>query len=553
MLLSDLVGIDALAAYTLGRVRVGVDLPVYVLATGDVSDGGASMGDAALDMKIVALDPMNTPVGVAVTGRFLLPTGSRKLPLGSGGPGYEAGLAGSQAFGPWQVAMNLGTRGVPQVDLGSTEWGNQLYLRTGVARGIGEKAGVSVEASASSVYASFLSSPATSPLEAMASAWYRVSPAAVLRLGGGTGITEGIGAPAARILVSLAMQPLEVRDRDLDGVVDNDDVCPDVPEDMDAFADLDGCPDFDNDADTIADVVDACVNVAEDADGWEDTDGCPDTRTKVVLHVTDPAGAPIPGVYSGVGEQKGGATLETLVDPGRWIISAGAPDYIGLVESLEIPDGPPVELTRALERDLQGGAVEVLVLGPSGESLEATWILDTQEPQSLNGKVTRANLVPGAHVVRVHAAGYASTTQPVMIQKAKTTTLAVVMQPARVIVRAERLEIRDKVFFDTGKTTIKKVSYSLLDEVARVIVDNPAVQKVRVEGHTDTRGSDVLNLKLSDGRARAVMTYLLKVGVPAERLSSAGFGETRPVDPTENEAAWEQNRRVEFVIEKRAD
>ncbi|HEX7668729.1 MAG TPA: hypothetical protein VF395_04060, partial [Polyangiaceae bacterium] len=65
-------------------------------------------------------------------------------------------------------------------------------------------------------------------------------------------------------------------DRDHDGILDEKDACPDVPEDKDGFEDTDGCPDLDNDQDGILDTLDHCPNDPEDKDGFEDTDGCPD-------------------------------------------------------------------------------------------------------------------------------------------------------------------------------------------------------------------------------------------------------------------------------------
>lgn len=65
-------------------------------------------------------------------------------------------------------------------------------------------------------------------------------------------------------------------DRDGDGVLDGDDGCVDVPEDLDAFKDADGCPELDNDNDGVNDSADRCGTQAEDRDGFEDTDGCPD-------------------------------------------------------------------------------------------------------------------------------------------------------------------------------------------------------------------------------------------------------------------------------------
>jgi outer membrane protein OmpA-like peptidoglycan-associated protein len=68
----------------------------------------------------------------------------------------------------------------------------------------------------------------------------------------------------------------EPGDLDGDGVVDADDACPDVPEDMDGFKDADGCPELDNDNDGIIDGMDSCPMAAEDFDQFADTDGCPD-------------------------------------------------------------------------------------------------------------------------------------------------------------------------------------------------------------------------------------------------------------------------------------
>jgi peptidoglycan-associated lipoprotein len=74
-----------------------------------------------------------------------------------------------------------------------------------------------------------------------------------------------------------------------------------------------------------------------------------------------------------------------------------------------------------------------------------------------------------------------------------------------------------------------------------------------VQGHTDERGSDAYNLDLSDRRAASVRRYLTEHGVTADRLQSHGYGETQPIDPSHGEKAWSKNRRVEFLILKRAN
>jgi len=123
--------------------------------------------------------------------------------------------------------------------------------------------------------------------------------------------------------------------------------------------------------------------------------------------------------------------------------------------------------------------------------------------------------------------------------------------PARVTVGEKKLELKEKVFFDTGKSTIKPESDSLLDEVAAVLNDHPEVKGIQIEGHTDNTGSVALNKKLSKGRAEAVKAYLVKKGVAPDRLTAKGFGPTRPIAPNKTAKGREENRRVEFVITSR--
>ena len=80
------------------------------------------------------------------------------------------------------------------------------------------------------------------------------------------------------------------------------------------------------------------------------------------------------------------------------------------------------------------------------------------------------------------------------------------------------------------------------------IKSNPHLLKIRVEGHTDSDGSDTRNLKLSQLRADAVMNALIDRGVEANRLDSAGFGEMKPVDTNSTPKGKANNRRVEFII-----
>ena len=111
-----------------------------------------------------------------------------------------------------------------------------------------------------------------------------------------------------------------------------------------------------------------------------------------------------------------------------------------------------------------------------------------------------------------------------------------------------KLDILDRVFFKTNKAVIRNVSFELLDNVAMVINNHPEIAQIRVEGHTDGRGSDAYNKKLSQSRAESVVRYLIRKGAKKSRLVAKGFGEVKPIESNESDEGRTANRRVEFVI-----
>jgi OmpA-OmpF porin, OOP family len=119
-----------------------------------------------------------------------------------------------------------------------------------------------------------------------------------------------------------------------------------------------------------------------------------------------------------------------------------------------------------------------------------------------------------------------------------------------VVVTETKIELKQTVFFDTNKATIKKVSFALLDDVSQALIDNPKI-KVEIGGHTDSQGNDSFNLKLSQKRAESVRTYLIKKGVTSDRLAPKGYGENVPIADNRTSDGRAQNRRVEFVITAR--
>jgi uncharacterized protein (TIGR03382 family) len=119
----------------------------------------------------------------------------------------------------------------------------------------------------------------------------------------------------------------------------------------------------------------------------------------------------------------------------------------------------------------------------------------------------------------------------------------------KVKVEGKKIVILDKVYFATRKDVILAKSFPLLKQVGQVLRANPQLTKVRVEGHTDSQGSDASNLDLSQRRANSVRKRLIEQeGIAPERLEAVGYGESRPVDTNKTAKGRENNRRVEFII-----
>ncbi len=105
------------------------------------------------------------------------------------------------------------------------------------------------------------------------------------------------------------------------------------------------------------------------------------------------------------------------------------------------------------------------------------------------------------------------------------------------------------ILFDLGKATIRKESYAVLQNIADIMKEYPNA-KFEIEGHTDSQGSDALNQRLSNDRAASVKDYLTTIGMDASRLTSVGYGESRPIATNATKAGRQQNRRVEISLKK---
>lgn len=272
----------------------------------------------------------------------------------------------------------------------------------------------------------------------------------------------------------------------------------------------------DTDLDGIVDPMDACVNDPEDMDSFEDVDGCPDPDNDQdgILDVSD--GCPLDPEDKDNFEDENGCP-----DPDN--------DGDGL---LDADDQCPLKP------------------GPA-----ATFGCPDNDSDGLANREDECPDEPGPRETRGCPD---KDNDRVPDKRDKCPDVAIDERadparsdgcPAKVIVTAEKIEILDVIYFDYNKSTIKKVSYPLLADIAKVLNENPDLTRIEVGGHTDSDGSDTFNQKLSQGRAEAVVKHLETVGgVAPGRLVSVGYGESKPKVPNDNDANKALNRRVEFVI-----
>lgn len=114
-------------------------------------------------------------------------------------------------------------------------------------------------------------------------------------------------------------------------------------------------------------------------------------------------------------------------------------------------------------------------------------------------------------------------------------------------IRAATAALTATIYFDYDRSDITDDSRAKLDAKVPVLTQNTAV-RIRIAGHTDSRGSDEYNLALGQRRAAAAKRYLTDRGIDGSRIEIVSFGEERPTCTDESEGCWSRNRRDEFEI-----
>ena len=285
------------------------------------------------------------------------------------------------------------------------------------------------------------------------------------------------------------------KDADNDGVSDTKDKCPDTPAGI--KVDDKGCP-RDKDGDGIADYVDACPEVK----GKASAKGCPDKDGDAIVDSEDAC----PTVF-GILAMKGCPDKD-----GDGITDAddACPEMKGSAEYKGCPD---TDGDGVIDSDDLCLTVKGLKSMKGCPDTDADGITDAED---------KCPTVAGI------AANKGCPEIKEEVKKLFTQALAGIQ-------------------FETDKDVIKNSSNSILDNVVKVMNDNPSYL-LGIEGHTDNTGDKTKNLSLSQKRADAVKNYLVKKGIDASRLTAKGFGDTVPVADNKTADGRAKNRRVEFKV-----
>ena len=168
-------------------------------------------------------------------------------------------------------------------------------------------------------------------------------------------------------------------------------------------------------------------------------------------------------------------------------------------------------------------------------------------PRTNNGSYSQRVPKTGLYVFTASKEGFLNTVDSLYYDNDEISPMTknLVMQPIEVGVTV-RLK---NIYFDYNKATLKMESFVELDKVVKFLNENPTVE-IEIEGHTDSDGTDLANLKLSQGRSESVMNYIVSKGISVDRLKAKGFGESKPIDTNSTPEGRANNRRVEFTVLK---
>jgi outer membrane protein OmpA-like peptidoglycan-associated protein len=505
------------------QVVVGLDVPIDLMSGGEYGTPalagkwssqkldfqGIGYVAAHAKWRITRVERgFGVAVGIQIGGGL---SGAASNAAADPGFFYWPMLMLEKRFGPvnqFRIALSGGFRGhavssttLPLRD-GNFADGNVVTYGGGVSWRVLESLDLVAETYGTYLLASNVTSDLKPSAEAVGGIKLFVERNSYLMLGAGARYTKGFEGADERAFLGFVFEP-SIGDRDGDGIKDDIDQCPDDPEDFDGFKDEDGCPDPDNDNDGIPDKDDRCPNVPEDRDGHEDQDGCPESENG------DRDGDGIPDNVDKCPDEPedrdGFQDQDGCPDPDN--DNDGIPDKVD-----QCPNDP---------EDKDGFQDQDGCPDPDNDHDGIPDVNDKcpNEPETYNGFEDEDGCP----------------------------------DKGSVIIQDNNIVILDKIQFAYNSAEILPSSNKILDAVATTLAHHPEFALLEVAGHADERGNDNYNLHLTQDRVNSVVRALVSRGIESSRLRSKGYGEYCPIDPGHNEAAWEQNRRVEFKILKTQD
>jgi outer membrane protein OmpA-like peptidoglycan-associated protein len=498
------VGGVLLASFGLGhRLEAGIAVPLTLLQSGQTVAGAiepslVGVGNVRVGLKAALIDWHGVGAGAAIVAA--VPGGLGTL-THEDGLGGEGRLFGGYRRGPLTVDGRAGFRLRRQQTFYGIALGNELTFAAGVSVRVGTRATALVELAGATAAGNPFGNTRQSPAEVLVGARQRIGKT-WLTLAGGPGLAQGYGSPVFRVVAGFtwANQP---PDADGDGVPDDDDRCPMVPEDRDGFQDADGCPDPDNDNDGIPDATDRCPNQPEDKDGFEDLDGCPDPDN-------DKDGIP------------------DAADK--------CPNQPETVNDFEDDDGCPDQSPPASDKDKDGIPDEADECPEEAEDKDGFEDEDGC-PDPDNDKDGIPDVTDKCPL------------QPETINGIDDDDGCPDKGQAKVRLGKTEIETLQPIYFDTDRSRVRHAFYNILGQIASLLKAHSEIGRCAIEGHTDDTGPPDWNQKLSVLRAEAVIEFLADKGVDPKRLVAIGHGEQVPW--ASNQTPWgrAKNRRVVFHIE----
>lgn len=210
------------------------------------------------------------------------------------------------------------------------------------------------------------------------------------------------------------------------------------------------------------------------------------------------------------------------------------------------------ELTAKPRAELRGSVVDETDKPIAGAKVSLTGPSAHELTTDATGTFTAAGLEPAEYHARVEAEGYLVKLDSFHVAAGLIAAPRIVLtsrpKVSQVELTQKEVRIRQQIHFASGKAEILPDSDALLSEIADVLVRNPQVTAIEIQGHTDNTGLPANNLRLSQDRADAVMRRLVAAGVPATTLSAKGYGDTQPLAPNITPGNRARNRRVQFML-----